>query len=78
MVDPFMLQNMRDFDGKKFHNLDDPELTLPGRDTQVESQIDDNQLMAIVTGFKDPWRANRRRPSLDRTQKPPGAPRRHQ
>ena len=53
MVDPFMLQNMRDFDGKKFHNLDDPELTLPGSDTQVESQIDDNQLMAIVTGFKD-------------------------
>ncbi|MFN5929188.1 MAG: molecular chaperone HtpG, partial [Roseiflexaceae bacterium] len=52
MVDPFMFQNMRDFQGKKFRNLDDPDLVLPGNDTPVESQLDDTQLLAVVEGFK--------------------------
>ena len=52
MVDPFMFQNMREFQGKKFRNLDDPDLVLPGNDTPAESQLDDAQLMAVVEGFK--------------------------
>ena len=52
MVDPFMLQHVRDHNGKKLRNLDDPDLKLPGDDQASESALDDNQLLAVVEGFK--------------------------
>jgi molecular chaperone HtpG len=52
MVDPFMLQHIREFDGKKLRNLDDPDVELPGQSDATESAIDDQQLLAIVEGFK--------------------------
>ena len=53
MVDPFMLQHIREFAGKKLRNLDDPDVELPGQADVSESTIDDQQLLAVVTGFKD-------------------------
>lgn len=52
MVDPFMLQHIRDHNGKKLRNLDDPDLKLLGDDQANESALDDNQLLAVVEGFK--------------------------
>ncbi len=52
MVDPFMLQHVREHNGKKLRNLDDPDLKLPGDDHASESALDDQQLLAVVEGFK--------------------------
>lgn len=52
MVDPFMLQHIREFDGKKLRNLDDPEVVLPGEAPTVASTLSDDALVALVSGFK--------------------------
>jgi molecular chaperone HtpG len=47
-----MIQHIRDHQGKKLRNLDDPDLTLPGDDQAADSHLDDQQLLAVVEGFK--------------------------
>jgi len=52
MVDPFMMQHVREVQGKKLRNLDDPDVVLPGEDAAQTSTMDDAQLLAVVEGFK--------------------------
>ena len=52
MVDPFMMQHVREVQGKKLRNLDDSDVVLPGEDAAQTSTLDDTQLLAVVEGFK--------------------------
>lgn len=52
MVDPFMIQHVREVQGKKLRNLDDSDVVLPGEDSAQTSVLSDEQLLAVVEGFK--------------------------
>ncbi len=41
VVDSFMLNGLREYDGKRLRNVDDPDLTLPGAAEEAAAGIDD-------------------------------------
>jgi len=41
LVDSFMLGGLREFDGKRLRNVDDPDLTLPGEAAAAAARVDD-------------------------------------
>jgi molecular chaperone HtpG len=48
LVDGFMLNGLREVDGKKLHNLDDPDLTLPGTAEAPAARISDDDFVRLV------------------------------
>lgn len=53
MMDGFMLGGLRDFQGLKLRNIDDPNLTLPGEASRPDVSVSDEQFAKLVTAFKD-------------------------
>ena len=52
MMDGFMLNGLRDYEGHKLRNVDDPNLTLPGEGKQPEVSVSDEQFAQLVNAFK--------------------------
>src|SRR6266508_1252383 len=53
MMDGFMLNGLREYEGHKLRNVDDPNLTLPGEAKPSEVSISDEQFARLVTTFKE-------------------------
>ena len=53
LVDGFMLNGLRDYDGKKLRNVADPDLKLPGEVAEQEIQVADEAFATLVTKVKD-------------------------
>ena len=53
MMDGFMLNGLRDYEGHKLRNVDDPNLTLPGEATPNEVNVSDEQFATLVAAFKE-------------------------
>jgi molecular chaperone HtpG len=53
VMDSFMLNGLREFQGVKLRNVDDPELELPPLADAPEAQVSDEQFARIVTRVKD-------------------------
>ena len=53
MMDGFMLNGLREYEGHKLRNVDDPNLTLPGEAEPSEVSISDEQFARLVTTFKE-------------------------
>ncbi len=53
MMDGFMLNGLRDYEGHKLRNVDDPNLTLPGEATPNEVNVSDEQFATLVSAFKE-------------------------
>ena len=53
VMDSFMLNGLREFDGLKLRNADDEKLELPGEVETPEAQVSDEQFARIVTRMKD-------------------------
>lgn len=52
MMDGFMLTGLREYEGHKLRNVDDPNLTLPGEAKPSEVSVSDEQFAQLVTAFK--------------------------
>ena len=52
MMDGFMLTGLREYEGHKLRNVDDPNLTLPGEARPSEVSVSDEQFAQLVTAFK--------------------------
>src|SRR6266545_4703322 len=53
MMDGFMLNGLREYEGHKLRNVDDPNLTLPGEAKPSEVTVSDEQFARLVTTFKE-------------------------
>ncbi|HNP88296.1 MAG TPA: molecular chaperone HtpG [Kouleothrix sp.] len=53
MMDGFMLSGLREYEGHKLHNADDPNITLPGEARPNEVHVSDEQFAQLVTAFKE-------------------------
>ena len=53
MMDGFMLNGLREYEGHKLRNVDDPNLTLPGESQPSEVTVSDEQFTRLVTTFKE-------------------------
>jgi molecular chaperone HtpG len=53
MMDSFMLNGLREYDGRKLRNIDDPNLKLPGESVTPEALVSDEQFARIVTQVKE-------------------------
>jgi molecular chaperone HtpG len=53
VMDSFMLNGLREFQGIKLRNADDPNLELPGSADNPEAQVSDEQFARIVTRVKE-------------------------
>jgi molecular chaperone HtpG len=53
MMDGFMLSGLREYEGHKLRNVDDPNLTLPGEAKPSEAAVTDEQFARLVTTFKE-------------------------
>ncbi|MEN9934558.1 MAG: hypothetical protein RLZZ387_1137 [Chloroflexota bacterium] len=53
VMDSFMLNGLREYDGMKLRNVDDQNLELPGSDEAPEAQVSDEQFARIVTRVKE-------------------------
>jgi len=53
MMDGFMLNGLREYEGHKLRNVDDPNLTLPGEAKPSEVTVSDDQFARLVTTFKE-------------------------
>ncbi|HNP70861.1 MAG TPA: molecular chaperone HtpG [Kouleothrix sp.] len=52
MMDGFMLSGLREYEGHKLRNVDDPNLALPGEAKPGEVQVSDEQFAQLVNAFK--------------------------
>lgn len=52
MVDSFMLAGLREYEGKRFRNLDDPGLTLPGEADEPEQQVAEEAFTRLAVRVK--------------------------
>lgn len=52
MVDSFMLASLREYEGKRFRNLDDPTLTLPVDATEPESEVAEEAFTRLAVKVK--------------------------
>ena len=52
MMDGFMLSGLREYEGHKLRNADDPSLELPGEAAAREVSISDESFARLVTKFK--------------------------
>lgn len=43
LMDSFMLTGLREYEGMKLHNIDDPDLELPGESPEAESALSDEE-----------------------------------
>ncbi|HMP42280.1 MAG TPA: molecular chaperone HtpG [Roseiflexaceae bacterium] len=53
VMDSFMLNGLREFDGRKLRNIDDPNLTLPGEAAEQEQLVSDEQFARLVNRVKE-------------------------
>jgi molecular chaperone HtpG len=53
MMDGFMLNGLREYEGHKLRNVDDPNLALPGESKPSEVSVSDEQFARLVTTFKE-------------------------
>jgi molecular chaperone HtpG len=53
MMDGFMLNGLREYEGHKLRNVDDPNLTLPGEAKPSEVSVSDERFARLVTTFKE-------------------------
>jgi molecular chaperone HtpG len=53
VMDGFMLQGLREYEGHQLHNVDDPNLKLPGESQPAEVAVSDESFARLVTTFKD-------------------------
>lgn len=53
VIDSFMLNGLRDYEGKPLQNVDDPDLTLPGEAPESEAQLSDEAFAALATRVKE-------------------------
>jgi molecular chaperone HtpG len=53
VMDGFMLNGLREYDGLKLRNADDPKIELPGEAKAPEVAVSDEAFARLVTRFKD-------------------------
>ncbi len=53
VMDSFMLNGLREYDGHKLRPADDPGLELPGEAKPAEAAISDEDFVRLVTAFKE-------------------------
>jgi molecular chaperone HtpG len=53
MMDGFMLTGLREYDGHKLRNADDPELKLPGESSAAEAVVSDESFGRLVARVKE-------------------------
>jgi molecular chaperone HtpG len=53
LVDGFMLSGLREYEGHKLQNLDDPDLKLPGESKAPEAAVSDEAFATLVTKVKE-------------------------
>ncbi|GAB4214147.1 MAG: molecular chaperone HtpG [Roseiflexaceae bacterium] len=53
VMDSFMLNGLREFEGHKLRAADDPNLNLPGEAKPTEAAISDEDFVRLVTAFKE-------------------------
>ncbi|GAB4156498.1 MAG: molecular chaperone HtpG [Roseiflexaceae bacterium] len=53
VMDSFMLNGLREYDGLKLRNMDDPTLELPGGSAAPETQVNDDLFVKLVNRVKD-------------------------
>jgi molecular chaperone HtpG len=53
VMDGFMLSGLREYEGHKLRNTDDPNLKLPGEAQPAEVSVSDESFARLVTKFKD-------------------------
>lgn len=53
VIDGFMLNGLREYDGIKLHNVDDPDLKLPGEGQANEAIVSDEAFARLVTRIKE-------------------------
>ncbi|HEU4323704.1 MAG TPA: molecular chaperone HtpG [Roseiflexaceae bacterium] len=53
VMDSFMLNGLREFDGHKLRAADDPNLELPGEAKPADAAISDEDFVRLVTAFKE-------------------------
>ncbi len=53
VMDGFMLGGLRDYQGLKLRNVDDPNLSLPGEAPKPDVSVSDEQFARLVTAFKE-------------------------
>lgn len=53
VMDSFMLNGLREYQGLKLRNVDDPNLALPGEAPAPEASISDEQFTSLVNAFKE-------------------------
>jgi molecular chaperone HtpG len=53
VMDSFMLNGLREYQGLKLRNVDDPNLSLPGEASAPEVSISDEQFTRLVNAFKE-------------------------
>jgi molecular chaperone HtpG len=53
VIDSFMLSGLREYEGVKLRNLDDPEIKLPGEASPTDVSVSDESFARLVTRFKE-------------------------
>lgn len=53
VIDGFMLGGLREYQGKKLRNLDDPSIALPGESAATEVLVSDDAFVGMVNRFKE-------------------------
>lgn len=52
VIDGYMLNGLREFEGHKLRNIDDPDLELPGASAAPEPLVDESAFVGLIDHFK--------------------------